>query len=50
MLDDGMGFSLLPWRPVIEQQLEQQLTTEVRGGEVAKCRGKFGRSRGLSVV
>jgi hypothetical protein len=24
MLDDGMGFSLVPWRPVIEQRLGQQ--------------------------
>jgi len=24
MLDDGMGFSLVPWKPVIEQRLRQQ--------------------------
>ncbi|WP_428982308.1 DUF3363 domain-containing protein [Parathalassolituus penaei] len=24
MLDDGMGFSLVPWKPVIEQRLGQQ--------------------------
>ena len=23
-LDDGMGFSLVPWKPVIEQRLGQQ--------------------------
>ncbi|EER59305.1 conserved hypothetical protein [Acidovorax delafieldii 2AN] len=32
MLDDGMGFSLVPWKPVIEQRLGQQLTATVRGG------------------
>lgn len=30
MLDDGMGFSLVPWRPVIEQRLGQQLAAMVR--------------------
>jgi hypothetical protein len=23
MLDDGMGFSLVPWKPVVEQRLGQ---------------------------
>lgn len=32
LLDDGMGFSLVPWRPVIEQRLGQQLAATVRGG------------------
>lgn len=32
MLDDGMGFSLVPWRPMIEQLLGQQLAATVRGG------------------
>lgn len=35
MLDDGMGFSLVPWRPVIEQRLGQQLAATVRGGGVS---------------
>lgn len=46
MLDDGMGFSLVPWRPVIEQRLGQQLAATVRGGGVA---GDLGRRRGLSI-
>lgn len=25
MLDDGVGFSLVPWKPVIEQRMGQQL-------------------------
>lgn len=46
MLDDGMGFSLVPWRPVIEQRLGQQLAATVRGGGVS---WEVGRSRGPSV-
>ena len=32
MLDDGMGFTLVPWRPVIEKHLGRELTVTVRGG------------------
>nr|WP_315425772.1 DUF3363 domain-containing protein [uncultured Albidiferax sp.] len=35
MLDDGMGFSLVPWRPVIESRLGKMLTATVRGGSVS---------------
>ncbi|MGN8198104.1 DUF3363 domain-containing protein [Salinisphaera sp. RV14] len=35
ILDDGMGFSLVPWKPVIEQRLGQQLAATVRGGGVS---------------
>lgn len=35
MLNDGMGFSLVPWRPLIEQRLGQQITATVRGTEVS---------------
>ena len=34
MLDDGMGFSLVPWRPVVEQRLGQQVAAVVRGSSV----------------
>ncbi len=43
MLDDGMGFSLVPWKPVIEQRLGQQLAATVRGGGVS---WEVGRQRG----
>ena len=46
MLDDGMGFSLVPWKPVIEQRLGQQLAALVRGGGVS---WEVGRRRGMSV-
>ena len=47
MLDDGMRFSLVPWKPVIEQRLGQTLTAVVRGGGVS---WEFGRSRGRSIT
>ena len=46
MLDDGKGFSLVPWRPVIEQRLGQQLAATVRGGGVS---WEIGRQRGPAV-
>jgi hypothetical protein len=46
MLDDGMGFSLVPWRPVIEQRLGQQLSVVVRGSSAT---WSFGRKYGLSI-
>ncbi|KUY53876.1 relaxase/mobilization nuclease and DUF3363 domain-containing protein [Burkholderia sp. RF2-non_BP3] len=46
MLDDGMGFSLVPWKPVIEQRLGQQLTATVRAGGVS---WEVGRQRGLEI-
>ena len=46
MLDDGMGFSLVPWRPVIEQRLGQQLAATVRGSSVS---WELGRRRDLAV-
>ena len=45
MLDDGLGFSLVPWRPVLEQRIGQQLTATLRGDHVT---WSFGRQRGLS--
>ena len=46
MLDDGMGFSLVPWKPVIEQRLGQPMTAVVRGSSVS---WEFGRQRGPSI-
>lgn len=44
MLDDDMGFSLVPWKPVIEQRLGQAMTAVVRGNSVS---WEFGRQRGI---
>ncbi|GAB1616983.1 Type IV secretory pathway, VirD2 components [Pseudomonas sp. NGC7] len=43
MLDDRMEFSLVPWRPVIEKRLGQQLAATLRGGGVS---WEIGRQRG----
>lgn len=43
MLDDGMGFSLVPWRPVVEQRLGQQVSAIVRGASIM---WELGRQRG----
>ncbi|HHF0896877.1 TPA: relaxase/mobilization nuclease domain-containing protein [Pseudomonas aeruginosa] len=41
MLDDGMGFSLVPWRPVIEQRLGQQIAATMHGGGVVWDMSRF---------
>lgn len=46
MIDDGIGFSLVPWKPVIEQRLGQTMTAVVRGGGVT---WEFGRQRGPAI-
>jgi type IV secretory pathway VirD2 relaxase len=35
MIDDGVGFSLVPWRPVIESRLSQSVSAIVRGQTVS---------------
>ena len=35
MLDDGMSFSLVPWRPVTEQRLGHHIAAMVLGGGVS---------------
>jgi type IV secretory pathway VirD2 relaxase len=46
MLDDGMGFSLVPWRPVIEQQLGQRISVVVRSSSATF---ELARQRGMSI-
>ena len=46
MLDDGKGFSLVPWKPMIEQRLGQQLAATMRGGGVS---WEIGQQRGPSI-
>jgi len=46
LLDDGLGFSLVPWRPVIEKRIGQVLSATVRGNEVA---WEVGRQRGRTL-
>jgi type IV secretory pathway VirD2 relaxase len=47
MIDDGLGFQLVPWRPVLEQQLGRQVS-----GVMLPSGGvdwSFGRKRGLGL-
>lgn len=46
MLDDGIGFSLVPWKPVIEQRLGQSVGGVMRGGSVS---WDLSRQRGLGI-
>lgn len=46
MLDDGLGFSLVPWRPVLEKHLGQSVAGIARGNSVSWM---FGRQRGMGV-
>ncbi len=46
MLDDGMGFSLVPWKPVIEQRLGKTMTAVIRGSNVS---WELERQRGKSM-
>jgi hypothetical protein len=42
VLDDGMSFSLVPWKPVIDKRLGETLTGVIRAGNVSWV---IGRSR-----
>jgi type IV secretory pathway VirD2 relaxase len=46
LLDDGAGFSLVPWKPVIEQRLGQSLSAVVQGTSVS---WQLGRQRGPTI-
>lgn len=46
LLDDGLGFTLVPWRPVIEQRVGQRMSAVVRGSSVT---WHVGRQRGMSM-
>ena len=47
MIDDGLGFQLVPWRPALEQKLGQHVSgTMTPGGGVD---WSFGRNRGLGI-
>jgi type IV secretory pathway VirD2 relaxase len=46
MLEDGLGFCLVPWRPVIEQRLGRQLSAVMRGQSVT---WQLGQQLGISI-
>jgi len=41
MLDDGMGFSLVPWRPVIEQKIGHTMIAVMRGTDASWDLGRY---------
>ena len=46
MIDDGLGFQLVPWSPALEQQLGRQVSGIMASG--GRVDWSFGRTRGLS--
>ena len=47
MIDDGLGFQLVPWRPALDQQLGRQVSGAVMSG--GRVDWSFGRKRGLAL-
>jgi type IV secretory pathway VirD2 relaxase len=47
MIDDGLGFSLVPWTPSLERQLGRRVSGVVRSGGAIDW--SFGRKRGLGL-
>ena len=47
MIDNGLGFSLVPWQPVLDKRIGQQITGTVRDG--GGIDWDFGRKRGLGL-
>src|SRR5262245_2610313 len=45
MIDDGLGFSLVPWTPSLQRQLGRQVFGSVRSSGMIDW--SFGRQRGL---
>jgi type IV secretory pathway VirD2 relaxase len=46
MIDDGLGFSLVPWRPVLEKEIGRQVVGVMRGGDIS---WQLGRAIGLGI-
>ncbi|MBX9778296.1 MAG: DUF3363 domain-containing protein [Xanthobacteraceae bacterium] len=46
MIDNGLGFSLVPWRPVLEKEIGRQVMGVMRGGDVS---WQLGRALGLGI-
>lgn len=45
MLESGLGFSLVPWRPVVESRLGKSITASMRHGHISL---DIGRTRGIA--
>ncbi len=47
MIDDGIGFHLVPWQPVLDKRIGQHITGTVR--DAGGIEWNFGRKRGLGL-
>jgi type IV secretory pathway VirD2 relaxase len=47
MIDDGIGFQLVPWQPVLDKRIGQHITGTVR--DAGGIEWNFGRNRGLGL-
>jgi hypothetical protein len=47
MIDDGIGFQLVPWQPALDKRIGQHITGTVRAA--GGIEWSFGRSRGLEL-
>jgi type IV secretory pathway VirD2 relaxase len=47
MIDDGIGFHLVPWQPVLDKRIGQHITGTVR--DAGGIEWNFGRKRGLGI-
>lgn len=47
MIDDGLGFQLVPWQSALDQRVGQHISGVVRGG--GGIDWSFGRKRGLGL-
>ena len=47
MIEDGLGFSLVPWQPVLDQRLSRHITGVMRGDGGIDC--DLGRKLGLGL-
>jgi type IV secretory pathway VirD2 relaxase len=47
MIDDGVGFQLVPWRPALERQLGREVSGVIAPGGTVEW--NFGRRRGIGI-
>ena len=48
MIDDGLGFQFVPWRPALEQKLGQHVAGTITPGGAVDW--SFGRKRGIRTL
>jgi hypothetical protein len=47
MIDDGIGFQLVPWRPALERQLGREVSGVMAPGGTVEW--NLGRRRGIGI-